>query len=124
MLCYQGSYENEIMKLYYVYILQCKDNSFYTGITNDLERRIYEHNAGLKEGSYTFKRRPVHLKWFEAFADPNEAIKIEKQLKGWSRRKKIALIQKNWNQLVKYSKNYSQFGNYIRNNDESSTGSD
>lgn len=104
------------MKFYYVYIVECSDKSFYIGITSNLERRIYEHNAGLKKDSYTFTRRPVDLKWFEKFTNPEEAIKVEKQLKGWSRRKKIALIEENWEKLVLYSKNYSQFG--------SSTGSD
>ncbi|WP_367183228.1 GIY-YIG nuclease family protein [uncultured Aquimarina sp.] len=113
-----------MMKLYYVYIVECKDNSFYIGTTNNLERRIYEHNIGLKEDSYTFKKRPVSLKWFETFADPNEAIKIEKQLKGWSRRKKMELIEENWDKLIEYSKNYTQFGNEIDNIDMSSTGSD
>ncbi len=102
------------MKLYFVYIIQCKDESFYIGITNDLERRILEHNIGLKKDAYTFKRRPVELKWFESFTDPSEAIKIEKKLKGWSRRKKIALIEENWDKLIEYSKNYTQFNNKIK----------
>ncbi len=101
------------MKQYYVYIIECKDGSFYIGITNNLERRVYEHNIGTKEDAYTFKRRPVKLIWFQAFTDPNEAIKIEKQLKGWSRKKKIALIEEDWDKLIEYSKNYTQFGNKI-----------
>lgn len=104
------------MKLYFVYIVECSDKSFYIVITSNLERRIDEHNIGLKINSYTYSRRPVELKWFEQFMNPNEAIKVEKQLKGWSRRKKIALIKEDWDKLVLYSKNYSQFG--------SSTGSD
>jgi len=101
------------MKQYYVYIVKCNDESFYIGITNNLERRIYEHNIGLKEDCYTFKRRPITLKWFEVFTEPNQAIAIEKQLKGWSRRKKIALIEENWDKLIEYSKNYTQFGKNI-----------
>jgi len=104
------------MKFYFVYIVKCSDNSFYIGITSNLERRIYEHNIGYDIGAYTFIRRPVVLKWFEKFTNPNEAIKIEKQLKGWSRKKKIALIEEDWKKLVLYSKNYSEHG--------SSTGSD
>lgn len=84
------------MKHYYTYIVECSDGSFYTGMTNDLERRILEHNEGKKKGSYTYNRRPVVLKWFEAFTSPRESIKVEKQLKGWSKRKKIALIEENW----------------------------
>lgn len=112
------------MKLYYVYIVQCNDTTFYIGITNNLNRRIYEHNIGAKEDSHTFKRRPVTLKWFETFTNPDEAIRIEKKLKGWSRRKKLALIEQDWEKLVEYSKNYTQFGSQNNKNDESSTGSD
>ena len=50
------------------------------------------------------------LKWLEAFTDANQAIVFEKQIKGWSRRKKIALIKEDWDNLEKYSKNYTQFG--------------
>lgn len=102
--------------MYFVYIVQCSDNSFYIGITSNLERRIFEHNTGINKDSYTFTIRPVELKWFEQFTNPNEAIQVEKQLKGWSRRKKIALIDENWDKLVLYSKNYKEYG--------SSTGSD
>ncbi|MBG6132258.1 putative endonuclease [Aquimarina sp. EL_43] len=112
------------MKYYYTYIVECSDGSFYTGMTNDLERRMNEHNAGNKPDSYTYNKRPVVLKWFEICTNPNEAIQIEKQVKGWSRRKKIALIEENWDKLVEYSKNYTQFGNNIDKNNGSSTGSD
>ncbi len=98
------------MKLYYVYIVECKDKSFYTGITNNLNRRLWEHNSGYYEGSYTYFRRPVVLKWYEQFTDPNHAIMVEKQIKGWSRRKKQALINEEWNDLIKFSCNYSRFG--------------
>lgn len=104
------------MKLYFVYIVECSDQSFYIGITSNLDKRIYEHNVGFHKEAYTYLKRPVKLKWFEQCTNPDEAIKIEKQLKGWSRRKKIALIDENWDKLVLYSKNYSQYG--------SSTGSD
>jgi putative endonuclease len=98
------------MKTFYVYILKCKDNSFYTGFTSNLEKRINEHNQGIHPESYTFKRRPVELVWFGMFTDSNHAIAIEKQIKGWSRRKKQAIIDADWDKLVLYSKNYSQFG--------------
>ena len=98
------------MRLYFVYILKCKDNSFYTGFTNNLERRLYEHNAGLSKESYTYDKRPVELVWYEMFTEPTQAILIEKKIKGWSRRKKQALIDEDWDKLVKYSKNYTDFG--------------
>ncbi|WPR71625.1 GIY-YIG nuclease family protein [Flavobacterium sp. NG2] len=104
------------MKTYFVYILKCADDSFYTGITNDLERRLYEHNVGFNKDSYTFKRRPVELVWYEMFTEPTQAIMIEKKIKGWSRRKKQALIDEDWDKLVRYSKNYTEYGK-----DDSST---
>lgn len=98
------------MKLYFVYILKCKDDSFYTGFTNNLDRRLYEHNAGLSKDSYTYDKRPVELVWYEMFTEPTQAILIEKKIKGWSRRKKQALIDEDWDKLVKYSKNYTDYG--------------
>ena len=108
------------MKTYFVYILKCSDDSFYTGITNNLDRRIYEHNIGIDIVAFTFKRRPVELVWFEMFTEPSQAIFVEKKIKGWSRRKKQALIDENWDKLIEYSKNYTQYGK----NDGSSTSSD
>jgi putative endonuclease len=81
------------MKFYYVYILRCSDNSLYVGITNDLERRVNEHNDGKLPNAYTFKRRPVVLEWFQDFTEPNQAIYFEKKFKGWSKQKKEALIK-------------------------------
>ena len=98
------------MKTYFVYILKCNDNSYYTGFTNDLERRLGEHNSGKNKECYTFNKRPIELMWFETFNDVLNAIAVEKQIKGWSRRKKEALITENWEKLVLYSKNYKQFG--------------
>ena len=98
------------MKSYYVYILKCNDDSFYTGITNNLERRMNEHQSGENKNSYTSKRLPVELVWFQMFNSPSQAIAFEKKIKGWSRRKKQALIDGDWERLVRYSKNYTQFG--------------
>lgn len=105
------------MKQYFVYILECSDNSYYTGFTSNLQIRFLSHINGNDEDSYTYSRRPVELKWFEIFQDPRQAIAVEKQIKGWSRRKKKALIEKDWEKLILYSKNYTQFGK----NDETST---
>ena len=87
------------MKSYFVYIVKCKDKSYYTGITNDFERRVDEHNAGNDKNSYTFSRRPVKLVFQYEFNDVNQAIAFEKQLKGWSRKKKEAIINGQWNEL-------------------------
>lgn len=80
-------------------------------MTSNLEERLYEHNSGKFPEAYTYKRRPVELKWIEKFTDPNLAMDLEKQLKGWSRKKKEALIARDWENLKKLSKNYTQFGN-------------
>ena len=96
------------MKYYYVYILLCSDRSFYTGMTNDLNRRLLQHQSGYKKAAYTATRLPVKLKWFLQCTNSLEAIKIEKQIKGWSHRKKQALIDENWEDLVAFSKNYTQ----------------
>lgn len=88
----------------YTYILLCSDNSYYIGVTNNLERRIEEHRSGLHPDSYTFSRRPIKLVYHEGFDGPNAAIAREKQLKGWSRRKKEALINSTEDALINLSK--------------------
>ncbi|MBO9692439.1 GIY-YIG nuclease family protein [Chryseobacterium sp.] len=93
------------MKIYYVYIVKCSDNSYYTGFTNDLERRINEHNDGLNPESYTYTRKPVELVFYYEFNDATQAISFEKQIKGWSRKKKEAIINDNWDLLPMLSKN-------------------
>ncbi|MFK5957374.1 MAG: GIY-YIG nuclease family protein [Lutibacter sp.] len=98
------------MKQYYVYIIKCSDSSYYTGVTNSIERRLYEHNLGRDKRAYTFSKRPVELVWFEIFSDINEAIIIEKKVKGWSRKKKEALINEDWDKLILFSKNYTEYG--------------
>jgi len=90
------------MKYSFVYILMCSDDSYYTRITNDPNRRLNEHQAGVP-GSYTYSRRPVELVFLAKFTEPSMAIKFEKQVKGWSRKKKEALIQRNWDRLKELS---------------------
>jgi putative endonuclease len=63
---------------YFVYIVECNDKSYYTGITNNIERRVYEHNTSLDDSSYTYNKRPVELIFYEAFKDVNQAIAFEK----------------------------------------------
>lgn len=89
--------------MFYVYILKCSDNSFYTGVTNHPKRRFSEHCEGLNPKSYTFRRRPLKMVYCEMFADINQAIDWEKQIKGWSRKKKIALINDKWEELPAFS---------------------
>lgn len=93
------------MKSYYVYILKCIDNSYYTGITNNIERRMQEHNEGLNKTCYTYNKRPLLLVYQSVFTNPIEAIAFEKQIKGWSRKKKEALINGDIELLKALSKN-------------------
>jgi putative endonuclease len=91
------------MNTYYVYVLKCSDNSYYTGVTNNLEKRFSEHEEGHNPKSYTFSRRPLGLMFFETFNNPTDAIAFEKKVKGWSRKKKEALIERNWDKLKQLS---------------------
>lgn len=102
------------MKTVYVYILKCNDSSYYTGVTNDLEKRLQQHNQGVINTSYTFSRRPVHLVFHQQFNDPATAISFEKKIKGWSRKKKEALISNNIEDLPTLSscKNKTTHLNY------------
>jgi putative endonuclease len=76
---------------WFFYIVRCRDGSLYSGITNDLEGRIEEHNRGTG-AKYTFPRRPVTLVYSEKYGNASEARKREVQIKGWSRYKKEQLI--------------------------------
>lgn len=80
------------MHQYSVYILKCADDTLYTGITNELYRRLDEHENGRNTQCYTFNRRPVQLVFQQDFHFVQQAIAFEKQVKGWSRKKKEALI--------------------------------
>lgn len=96
--------DSEDILAMYVYLLRCRDGSYYTGVTNDINRRLSEHNSGVDPACYTYSRRPVSLAFCEEFANPNDAIAAEKQIKGWSRKKKEALIEKNWERLKELSR--------------------
>jgi len=77
----------------YIYMLRCADGSYYVGSARrGLDRRVSEHDQGVY-GGYTSTRRPVTLVWAEHFPDITDAIAIERQIKGWSRAKKEALIR-------------------------------
>jgi putative endonuclease len=98
------------MKFHYVYILQCNDESYYTGVTNNLDKRFAQHESGYVATCYTFKRRPIKLVYSVQMDDINQAIALEKQMKGWSRKKKQAFINEDWDKLKILSKNYTEFG--------------
>ena len=77
------------------YILRCSDGRYYTGHTDDLERRIAQHQQG-EFCSFTSRRRPVHLVWSENFSSRLEALEAERVVGGWSKAKKEALIAGDW----------------------------
>ena len=88
------------MKKGFVYILKCSDGSFYTGSTVDLNHRMEQHQNG-HGANHTAKRLPIELVYFEEFLRIQDAFQREKQLQGWSRNKKIALIDNNYETLSK-----------------------
>lgn len=87
------------MKIYFVYILQCSDNLNYTGVTNNISRRLNEHEAGLNKSCFTYKRRPVKLIFCQEFNDIEQAIYFEKKIKKWSSKKKYALANGDFDML-------------------------
>ncbi|MCK5051007.1 MAG: GIY-YIG nuclease family protein [Candidatus Cloacimonetes bacterium] len=89
-------------KTYWVYIVKCSDGSFYTGSTSNIETRLSEHQNGAIKG-YTSSRRPVKLVFSDFFDRAYDAISAERQIKGWSRAKKKALIKGDFDLLVKLS---------------------
>lgn len=79
--------------MYYFYILQCNDNTLYCGQTNNLRKRIKEHNqGGMRSAKYTRGRRPVTLVYCESYNSIQEALKREREVKKWRKRKKEKLI--------------------------------
>ena len=92
------------MKSYWVYVLLCRDGSFYTGVTSALEQRIAAHHQGTIPDCYTIERRPLKLVHVTAFSTPIEAITAEKKLKSWSHAKKHAFVRGDWNEMRRLSR--------------------
>jgi len=90
------------MKPFFMYMLKCSDDSYYIGHTDDIDKRISEHNQG-KINGYTKKRLPVKVVYVQDFMTRDEAINAEQQIKGWSRKKKEALINNDWEMIKKLS---------------------
>lgn len=87
----------------YMYILKCRDNSYYTGSTVDLNRRLWQHNNG-EGANFTKRRLPAELVYYEEYPRIDEAFYREKQVQGWTRKKKEALIEGRSNELPKLAK--------------------
>jgi len=88
---------------FWTYMLRCSDGRYYTGQTDDLDRRIMEHHAG-GVCDFTSQRRPVALVWSEAFQTRLEALEAERRVGGWSRAKKEALISGDWTSLRTFAR--------------------
>ncbi len=90
----------------FVYILECADGSYYVGSHRgtDVENRVAEHNMGYYKSAYTFTRRPVKCVWSDWFSRFDDAVAFERQLKGWNRKKKQAVIRGEWDALPELSR--------------------
>ena len=90
----------------WLYILECADGSYYTGTYrgHDIQTRVSEHNLAIYPKAYTAKRRPVKCVWAETYINADDAIAMERLVKGWSRRKKEAMIKGDWERLAELSK--------------------
>ena len=93
------------MDEFYFYIVECSDGSYYARHTDNIEVRISQHEQGIFVNCYTYKRRPVKLVYVETFGTRDEAFAAERQVKGWSRRKKLALIEGDFDRLRYLAKN-------------------
>jgi len=89
--------------MFWVYILECADGSYYTGHTDHLEKRMGQYHAGECDG-YVAARRPVKLIWSQECATRHEALSAEQQIKGWSRKKKEAMMQGDWKEVSQLAK--------------------
>jgi predicted GIY-YIG superfamily endonuclease len=88
---------------FWCYILRCADGRYYTGHTDNLERRIGQHQAG-GHCAFTERRRPVELAWCQEFPSRLEALEAERRISPWSRAKKAALIAGDWSALSYWAK--------------------
>ncbi len=94
---------------FFVYVVKCADGSYYTGSHRgtDVTSRVHDHNNGLYPNAYTFTRRPVELVWSAECVAPDDMGVLERQIKGWSRAKKEALINGELDKLPGLSKRKS-----------------
>jgi Predicted endonuclease containing a URI domain len=90
------------MKPFYVYIMHCADKSYYVGHADNIESRISAHKMGSLH-CYTNTRLPITVVFVQEFATRGEAIEMERRVKGWNRKKKEALINEDWNELIRLS---------------------
>ena len=92
-----------------MYILVCSDGSYYVGSTTDLSSRLAQHQIGLGS-NFTRNHLPVKLIYHEEFQRIEDAFQREKQIQGWSRKKKEALMKRQKEELIKLARNYTEYG--------------
>ena len=90
--------------MFWVYILKCSDNSYYTGHTDNLENRLMQHHNKIYPTCYTATRLPVQCVFSQEFVTREEALASERQIKGWSRKKKEAFIKGDWETMSIHAK--------------------
>ena len=95
--------------MFWVYLLKCADNSYYTGHTDDLEARLAQHHQKMHPSCFTATRLPVTLVFSQEFPTREDALASERQIKGWSRKKKEALIKGDWKALLIYARRSTDF---------------
>ena len=92
------------MNQFWVYILKCNDGSYYTGHTDDIDARLSQYKQGLIPSCYTMNKRPLELVYCEGFELRDDAFKTERQIKGWSRKKKEAFKKGDWKEIKRLNK--------------------
>ena len=95
--------------MFWVYMLKCADNSYYTGHTDDLDYRLSQHHHKAYLACYTATRLPVQLVFSSEFFTRDEAFNAERQIKGWSRKRQEALIREDWIAISFYAKRHKVF---------------
>ena len=100
---------NNMDKIAWVYMLKCADGRYYIGSHRgaDVGVRVSQHQFGTDPKAFTYRRRPVELVWASEFPDAVQAIAVERQLKGWKRAKKEALIRGDWREIERLSRGAS-----------------
>ena len=106
------------MGTYYLYLLECCDDPYYIGVTNDIDRRMIEHHKGTLPNCYTFSRRPIALKYFLTYNYIGEAIYYEHKIKRWSRAKKEAFFEKRWRDLRQHSSCDNKTSHKLRSSED------
>ena len=96
--------------MFFVYMLRCNDGTYYVGHTDNLEVRVAGHNYKKYECSYTASRLPVALVFVQTFSSREDTFAAKHKIKGWSRKKKEALIKGDWNEISKLAKKYFNKG--------------